>query len=94
MEMILVNFSEIKSVQYFTSHAKVPLIVLSQKVLRCIDGKELHARCIMDTRVPSVCVECDAWILWAVLTVNELRNATRESCFSLFKCLLFIFKHL
>lgn len=64
MEMTLVNFSEIKSVQYFTSHAKVPLIVLSQKVLRCI--KESHARCIMDTHVPSMCMECDGWIHRAV----------------------------
>ena len=40
--MTLVDFSEIKSVQYFTSLAKVPLIVLSQKVLRCI--KESHGK--------------------------------------------------
>lgn len=37
------------------------LIVPSQKVLRCIDGKESHARCIMDTNVPSMCMERDRW---------------------------------
>lgn len=31
METILVNFSEIKNVQYFTSYAEVPLNVLIQE---------------------------------------------------------------
>lgn len=48
----------------------------------------------MDTNVPSMCMERDRWIHRAVLRVTELRNATRESYFPLFKCLLFIFKYL